>query len=88
MLVGDRDPLHDECVRFAYRLHAVGGNVHLAIFEEFPHGFLSMDWKLNLLSELKSETRRAVRWAGEALVDLANIAVSSPPRNSFSSGPN
>lgn len=41
--VGELDPLADQSVRMTNRLHGLGKDVHLKIYEAFGHGFLSFD---------------------------------------------
>lgn len=45
MLVGSKDPLHDDVLRMAEKAHRVGGDVKLVIYEGLPHGALNLDFK-------------------------------------------
>eukprot|EP00299_Pterocystis_sp_00344_P006984 c2035_g1_i1.p1 GENE.c2035_g1_i1~~c2035_g1_i1.p1 ORF type:complete len:619 (+),score=154.54 c2035_g1_i1:57-1859(+) len=47
IMVGDHDPFHDDCVRFAYRLftETAHKNVLLRVHEGVNHGFLSLAMK-------------------------------------------
>ena len=80
LVVGDRDPLYDETVRFSYRLQRAGVDVGLQVYEEFPHGFLNFDWGIavNTFGELQTEARRAIGDLAETIRQLA-LSVSHCP---------
>mmetsp|Transcript_28093 Transcript_28093/g.27791 ORF Transcript_28093/g.27791 Transcript_28093/m.27791 type:complete len:420 (+) Transcript_28093:393-1652(+) len=42
ILVGDNDPLQDDCMRFAEKLLNANGDVKLTIFQGTPHGALNL----------------------------------------------
>jgi len=43
MMVGDTDPLHDECWRFTDKLRKLNKDVHLTVYKDMCHGFLGYD---------------------------------------------
>mmetsp|Transcript_31274 Transcript_31274/g.28435 ORF Transcript_31274/g.28435 Transcript_31274/m.28435 type:complete len:153 (+) Transcript_31274:1222-1680(+) len=43
IVVGTRDPLHDECWRFADRMRELGKDMSMIVYKELPHAFLSFD---------------------------------------------
>lgn len=43
IMVGARDPLLDQSIEFAQRLHLLEKDVRLMVYSGFGHGFLSFD---------------------------------------------
>jgi len=43
IMVGDSDPLHDECWRFTDKLRKIGHDVFLTVYRDMCHGFLGFD---------------------------------------------
>jgi len=74
LLVGDKDPLHDDCIRFTQRLVDCGVDVRLRVYEGFPHGFLNLDSNFNSFSGLRVEARKAVANSVTMIEELAMIA--------------
>ena len=43
IMVGEKDPLHDDCIRLLERLAILGKDVKLWQYKGLPHGFLCYD---------------------------------------------
>ncbi|EGR27054.1 hypothetical protein IMG5_202350 [Ichthyophthirius multifiliis] len=52
ILVGSKDPLHDECWRFLKKLDDLGRSAEIIVYENMPHGFLNYDFP-NIMREAK-----------------------------------
>ena len=65
ILVGSKDPLHDDCWRFTERLQQAGGNVKLAVYEGFTHGALNFAYK-----SVVEEGERLVAQSSRFLIEL------------------
>mmetsp|Transcript_12581 Transcript_12581/g.10793 ORF Transcript_12581/g.10793 Transcript_12581/m.10793 type:complete len:149 (+) Transcript_12581:1487-1933(+) len=65
MIVGDMDPLHDDCWRFADKLRKLNKNVNLIVYKGIPHGFLGYDVPLGM-----SEVKGAIDESGQIIKEL------------------
>ena len=54
IVVGDVDPLYDQCVRYAHHLARLNVDVKLKVYEGMPHGFLSFAWPVLGVPEVKT----------------------------------
>mmetsp|Transcript_14332 Transcript_14332/g.12162 ORF Transcript_14332/g.12162 Transcript_14332/m.12162 type:complete len:188 (+) Transcript_14332:902-1465(+) len=46
MVVGDEDPLHDDCWRFMERLKDAGVDAKMRVYKETPHGLMNVAFNL------------------------------------------
>ena len=54
IVVGDRDPLYDQCVRFTHQVAALNVDCKLKVYEGMVHGFLSFLWPVVGVPEVKA----------------------------------
>lgn len=66
IVVGDKDPLHDQVVRFSHRIASLGVDARLTTYSGMPHGFLSFGWPVIGVPEV----RRCVDDCSLLLVEL------------------
>eukprot|EP00743_Colponemidia_sp_Colp-15_P006203 GILK01006672.1.p1 GENE.GILK01006672.1~~GILK01006672.1.p1 ORF type:complete len:819 (-),score=180.26 GILK01006672.1:33-2489(-) len=67
IMVGSKDPLHDDCVRFTHRLQNLNRQVRLKVYEGMPHGFLSYDAPVIGVHESRGPVLAAAEWLREHL---------------------
>ena len=67
LIVGGKDPLHDDCWRLAERLQRLGVNMKMSVFEGFIHGALNYAVVNGI-----EEADRMVQQGSEYLLELFN----------------
>ena len=68
IIVGSKDPLHDDCWRLTESLQQAGANVKLVVFEGFTHGALNF-----ALKSVMEEGERLVAQSSRFLVELFTL---------------
>jgi hormone-sensitive lipase len=64
MLVGTRDPLHDDVLRLGERLYRAENDVKLVMYEGVPHGALNLDLKFGV-KECGELVKQISLWVNE-----------------------
>ena len=67
MMVGDCDPLQDDCWRLVSKLFSLGKDVHMTEFEGLPHGFLGFDLRVNGVKETRDTVLQGAAYLRELL---------------------
>lgn len=67
MMIGNIDPLRDDCYRFNERLLGAGGDLQMTLFEGLPHAFLGFDLKFNGVPEAHVAIEQGSRYLQELL---------------------
>ena len=62
MMVGDHDPLHDDCWRFSERCMEAGVNIRMKVYERMMHGFLNFDLKGVGVKEARTTVVQSVEY--------------------------
>jgi len=65
IMVGTKDPLHDECWRLLYKLRKLNKDAKMVVYREMPHGFLGYD-----LPQGMSEARTCIVDAAKIIQEL------------------
>lgn len=65
IMVGDNDPLHDDCWRFTDRLRKLGKDVALSVYKDMCHGFLGYDIPMGM-----SESKVCISDAADLIAEL------------------
>jgi len=68
MMVGDTDPLHDDCWRFLHRLIKIGKHPELSVFKDLMHGCLNFDMIMGM-----PECNYAVKYCCDKIKELATM---------------
>lgn len=66
-MVGEKDPLHDDCWRLVDRLKKLNKDVKMTVYRDLAHGFLGYDIPGGL-----PMTRTCILEAGDMLKELFN----------------
>jgi hormone-sensitive lipase len=67
LIIGNTDPLLDDCYRFIERLIGAGGDLQMTLFEGLPHAFLGFDLKFNGVPEAHAAIEEGGRYLQELL---------------------
>jgi len=65
IMVGDADPLHDECWRFTDKLRKIGHDVFLTVYRDMCHGFLGYDVPMGM-----AESKVCIQDAANMIAEL------------------
>jgi acetyl esterase/lipase len=77
-MVGNCDPLEDDCWRFGERLLGVGVDFGMVLYEGFPHGFLGFDLKFNGVRETREAVEQGSRYLRELMeAEEAEVRINS-----------
>jgi hormone-sensitive lipase len=78
IMVGNCDPLEDDCWRFGERLLGVGVDFGMVLYEGFPHGFLGFDLKFNGVRETREAVEQGSRYLRELMeAEEAEVRINS-----------
>lgn len=66
MIVGTRDPLHDDVLRLGEKMYRAGTDVRIVMFEGVPHGALNLDLKFGV-KECGELVKQISLWVNELL---------------------
>ena len=67
IMVGNSDPLEDDCWRFGERLIGAGGDFKMVLYEGLPHGFLGFDLKFSGVRETRVTIEQGSKYLKELL---------------------